>query len=163
MKKEKVRGIHRRQRKDATLPDKEGKSKKTARLFSTAIFAGGCFWCVESAFEVAQKTIAKGIINVESGYSGGKTKKPSYMSHEGHLESVQVTFNPEKTKYKQLLEIFWQNIDPTDEGGQFGDRGHSYTTAIFYSNPKQKKTGGGLKESFRKIKEVRQTNSNKNS
>jgi peptide methionine sulfoxide reductase msrA/msrB len=98
-----------------------------------ATFAGGCFWCMVSPFDEQP-----GIIEVVSGYTGGHTKNPSYeevcSNTTGHYEAVQITFDPEIFPYRKLLELFWQQIDPTDVGGQFNDRGLSYRTAIFYHN-----------------------------
>lgn len=94
----------------------------------TAIFAGGCFWCMEEAF---QET--KGVEDVVSGFTGGSLENPTYSgNHEGHYEAVLVTFDPSVVTYEDLLAIFWHNIDPFDEGGQFCDRGPSYRSAIFY-------------------------------
>ncbi|MEX0920874.1 MAG: peptide-methionine (S)-S-oxide reductase MsrA [Candidatus Pacearchaeota archaeon] len=102
-----------------------------------ATFAGGCFWCMEPAFSNKE-----GVMEVVSGYSGGKEENPSYeevsSGSTGHLEAVQVIFNPEKVSYKEIINIYWQSIDPTDEGGQFADRGPQYKTAIFYHDKKQK-------------------------
>ncbi|MCA9371480.1 peptide-methionine (S)-S-oxide reductase MsrA [Candidatus Woesebacteria bacterium] len=106
--------------------------------YETATFAGGCFWCLES---IVQET--KGVIDAVDGYAGGKETHPTYedvyLERTGHRESVQVTFDSKVISYQELLAIFWQNINPTDAGGQFFDRGHSYTTAIFYHNAQQKK------------------------
>lgn len=102
-----------------------------------AIFAGGCFWCMEPPFEKLD-----GVEAVVSGYTGGQRKNPTY--HEvsegttGHLESVEITFDPKKVSYEDLLEVFWRQVDPTDAGGQFVDRGEQYGTAIFYLNEAQK-------------------------
>ncbi|MGD2279341.1 MAG: peptide-methionine (S)-S-oxide reductase MsrA [Candidatus Omnitrophota bacterium] len=102
-----------------------------------ALFAGGCFWCMEPPFENLE-----GVTEVESGYTGGKTEDPTYeevsSGATGHYEAVLVTYDPSKVSYKKLLEIFWTNIDPTDPGGQFADRGSQYKTAIFYYNEEQK-------------------------
>lgn len=102
-----------------------------------ATFAGGCFWCMVSPFDQQP-----GIIEVVSGYTGGHTKNPTYeevcSNTTGHYEAVQITFDPEIFPYSKLLELFWQQIDPTDAGGQFNDRGLSYRTAIFYHNDVQK-------------------------
>lgn len=102
-----------------------------------ATFAGGCFWCMVAPFEELP-----GIIKVESGYTGGHTENPTYeevcSDTTGHVEAVQITYNPEIFPYEKLLELFWQQIDPTDEGGQFYDRGHSYQTAIFYHTEEQR-------------------------
>lgn len=103
-----------------------------------AIFAGGCFWCMESEFK---NTL--GVVSVVSGYTGGTVEKPSYeqvsSGKTGHAESVEVTYDPEKVSYKQLLDIYWSNIDPTDAGGQFADRGSQYRTEIFYFDEEQHK------------------------
>ncbi|MFP4112500.1 MAG: peptide-methionine (S)-S-oxide reductase MsrA [Candidatus Woesearchaeota archaeon] len=106
--------------------------------YEKATFAGGCFWCVESSFEKHE-----GIVNAVSGYSGGKEEKPTYETvsagRTGHREAVQITYDPELISYEDLLEIFWKSIDPTDDMGQFADKGFQYTTAIFYHNYEQKK------------------------
>lgn len=102
-----------------------------------ATFAGGCFWCMVEPFEERP-----GIISVVSGYTGGKTTDPTYeqvaTNTTGHKEAVQITFDPTVISYEELVELFWQQIDPTDLGGQFHDRGDSYKTAIFYHNDTQK-------------------------
>ncbi|WP_040949164.1 peptide-methionine (S)-S-oxide reductase MsrA [Gorillibacterium massiliense] len=104
-----------------------------------ATFAGGCFWCMVAPFEEQP-----GIFQVVSGYTGGHKPNPTYeevCSHTtGHTEAVQIAFNPEVFSYAKLVELFWQQIDPTDAGGQFHDRGDSYRTAIFYHNEEQRKT-----------------------
>lgn len=92
----------------------------------TAIFAGGCFWCIEKDFEHV-----KGVIEVVSGYIGGEKKNPTYQDHEGHREAVKITFDDTKVSYQTLLDTFWRTVDPTDAGGQFCDRGHAYTTAVY--------------------------------
>ncbi|WAJ26949.1 peptide-methionine (S)-S-oxide reductase MsrA [Antarcticirhabdus aurantiaca] len=92
----------------------------------TAIFAGGCFWCVESDFDHLP-----GVLDTTSGYTGGTLPNPTYENHEGHVEAVRVTYDPAKVSYDTLLKVFWHSVDPTDAGGQFCDRGHAYTTAIF--------------------------------
>ena len=98
-----------------------------------ATFAGGCFWCMEPPFEKLS-----GVVDVVSGYTGGFKKNPTYqeVSHTetGHVEAVQVSYDPTKVSYEDLLGVFWRNIDPTDAGGQFVDRGSSYQSAIFYHN-----------------------------
>lgn len=96
---------------------------------ATAIFAGGCFWCVESDFEKL-----KGVRDVVSGYSGGLKESPTYEDHESHLEAVQVTYDPSVVSYRGLVDYHLRHIDPLDDGGQFCDRGHSYTTAVFAAN-----------------------------
>lgn len=103
-----------------------------------ATFAGGCFWCMVAPFEEMP-----GIIQVVSGYTGGHVENPTYeqvcSDTTGHLEAVQITFDPSIFPYRKLLDLFWQQIDPTDPGGQFHDRGDSYRTAIFYHNEEQRK------------------------
>jgi len=112
-----------------------------------ATFAGGCFWCMVSPFDKID-----GVLKVLSGYTGGNTENPSYeevcRGDTGHYEAVQITFDPNKISYTQLLDIFWRNIDPTDPGGQFYDRGHSYTTAIFYHNESQRQQAEASKKSL---------------
>ncbi len=103
-----------------------------------AIFAGGCFWCMEPPFESEE-----GVLDVVAGYTGGKTKNPTYeqvgSGRTGHYEAIEVLYDPEKISYEQLLKVFWRQIDPTDDGGQFGDRGTQYFTAIFYLDREQKR------------------------
>ncbi|NAP01486.1 peptide-methionine (S)-S-oxide reductase MsrA, partial [Halomonas sp. MG34] len=103
----------------------------------TATFAGGCFWCMVEPFDQRP-----GIHRVVSGYTGGHVENPTYeqvcSDTTGHVEAIEITFNPEVMPYEQLLRTFWQQIDPTDAGGQFNDRGESYQTAIFYHNEQQK-------------------------
>lgn len=102
-----------------------------------AYFAGGCFWCVESDFEKHA-----GILEAISGYMGGKEENPTYeqvsAKQTGHYEAVKVLYDPSKTTYEDLLNIFWRSVNPTDAGGQFADRGPQYLTAIFYVDEKQK-------------------------
>ncbi|AGK54568.1 peptide-methionine (S)-S-oxide reductase MsrA [Bacillus sp. 1NLA3E] len=102
-----------------------------------ATFAGGCFWCMIKPFDEQP-----GIDKVVSGYTGGHVKNPTYQQvcseTTGHYEAVQITFDPKIFPYEKLLELYWQQIDPTDPGGQFYDRGTSYQTVIFYHNDEQK-------------------------
>lgn len=100
-----------------------------------AIFAGGCFWCMESDFEKV-----KGVSSVVSGFTGGAMKNPTYRGgHEGHYEAVEITYDPKIVSYAKLLEKFWKSIDPFDSKGQFCDKGHAYLSAIFTSNIEEKK------------------------
>jgi len=105
---------------------------------ATAIFAGGCFWCMEPPYDKLD-----GVISTTSGYSGGKTKNPSYNEVSnggtGHAEVVRITFDPRKISYTELLEVFWRNIDPTVRDRQFCDIGSQYRSAIFYLDDTQKK------------------------
>ncbi len=105
--------------------------------YRVALFAGGCFWSLESYFEKAPE----GILNVVSGYSGGKSQNPTYENYkyEGHREVVQVTYDPKKISYGELVEYYFRHIDPTDAGGSFFDRGENYTSAIYYENEEEKK------------------------
>lgn len=102
-----------------------------------AVFAGGCFWCMESDFE---KLEGKGVSDVISGYTGGTVKNPTYNGdHAGHYESIEVTYDPAKISYQQLLDYYWVHIDPFDDKGQFCDKGHSYLSAIFVANASERK------------------------
>lgn len=104
---------------------------------ATAVFAGGCFWCVESDFEKLN-----GVAFVISGYSGGVTENPTYREvaseKTGHREAVEVHYDPAVVSYETLVDYFFRHIDPTDDGGQFCDRGESYTTAIFVKSPEER-------------------------
>jgi peptide-methionine (S)-S-oxide reductase len=107
-----------------------------------AIFAGGCFWCMESDFEKLD-----GVTNVISGFTGGKLKNPTYSgNHKGHYEAVEITYNPNKVTYQNLLDHFWVNIDPFDDRGQFCDKGFSYLSAIFVDNDAQRKMAEASKQ-----------------
>lgn len=104
----------------------------------TAYFAGGCFWCITPTFQEFP-----GVESVTSGYSGGAEVNPKYedvkYQRTGHRETIRIDYEETLVSYEQLLEIFLSGVDPFDEGGQFIDRGHSYTLAVFYSNPEEKK------------------------
>jgi peptide methionine sulfoxide reductase msrA/msrB len=114
-----------------------------------ATLAGGCFWSMESSFEKIN-----GVVDVISGYSGGHIKSPTYEEVEaggtGHMESVEITYDPSKISYSQILDVFWRNINPTDPDGQFFDRGSQYRTAIFYHNNEQKRLAEKSKEELGK-------------
>ncbi len=105
---------------------------------ATAIFAGGCFWCMESEFEDKA-----GITDVVSGYAGGTGPKPTYeqvsRGDTGYLEAVEVTYDPSKVSYAELLDIFWSNVDPFDDKGQFCDKGAQYVAAIFVNGAQEQK------------------------
>ena len=113
----------------------ETTSTSTTNL-EKATFAGGCFWCMEKPFEELD-----GVKSVTSGYIGGRTKNPTYENYaaNGHIEAVEILFYPSIISYEKLLDVFWRQINPTDAGGQFVDRGHAYTTGIFYHNDEQKR------------------------
>ncbi len=110
-----------------------------------ATFAGGCFWCMEPPFEKLA-----GVSAVTSGYMGGTTANPTYENYAsgGHIEVIEVTYDPARVSYQELLDVFWRQIDPTDAGGQFVDRGHAYTTAIFYHDQEQRQLAEASKESL---------------
>jgi peptide methionine sulfoxide reductase msrA/msrB len=106
-------------------------------MTQTAVFAGGCFWCTESDFEKVD-----GVTEAISGYTGGHVANPTYeqvsAGGTGHVEAVKVIYDPTKVSYKQLLDVFWRHVDPTDGGGQFVDRGSQYRSVIFYANDKER-------------------------
>ncbi|MCA1053932.1 peptide-methionine (S)-S-oxide reductase MsrA [Rossellomorea aquimaris] len=110
-----------------------------------ATFAGGCFWCMVKPFDELP-----GIIDVVSGYSGGHVENPSYKDvkegKSGHYEVVRITFDPSVFPYQDLLDLYWPQIDPTDDGGQFHDRGEQYRTAIFYHTEEQKEAAERSRE-----------------
>lgn len=103
---------------------------------AVAIFAGGCFWCMESDFDPV-----KGVVSTTSGYTGGHVDNPKYGDvtgeQSGHSEALKIVYNTDETDYKTLLDVFWHNVDPTDDGGQFCDRGDSYRSKIFAVNTDQ--------------------------
>jgi peptide methionine sulfoxide reductase msrA/msrB len=128
-------------KKDKTM------TKQTNQQIAT--FSGGCFWCMEAPFEKLE-----GVSDVISGYTGGTEKNPNYeevaSGKTGHIESIQVLYDPSFITYEKLLEVFWMNIDPTDAGGQFVDRGKQYATAIFYHDDAQKKAAEKAKNELGK-------------
>ncbi|MFN3584019.1 peptide-methionine (S)-S-oxide reductase MsrA [Phenylobacterium sp.] len=105
-----------------------------APALKTAVFAGGCFWSVEKFFEARP-----GVVRAVSGYAGGTVRNPTYMRHPGHLEAVQVTYDPAKVSYAQLVDYFFHHIDPTDTRGQICDFGPSYQTAVFVGSPEERR------------------------
>lgn len=117
--------------------------------YEKATFAGGCFWCMEPPFEGI-----KGVVDVVSGYTGGTVKNPTYeqvcTGSTGHYEAVEITYDPSLISYENLLDIFWQNIDPTDKTGQFDDRGYQYKTAIFFHSDEQKQIAVASKDKLNK-------------
>jgi peptide-methionine (S)-S-oxide reductase len=116
----------------------------------TAIFAGGCFWCVESDFDKLP-----GILETISGYTGGSVKNPTYKQvsagKTGHFEAVQVRYDPKQVSYAQLLNYFWRHIDPLDGEGQFCDRGGQYRSAIFVQTSEQKKEAEASRQHTEKL------------
>lgn len=115
-----------------------GSGSAAEQKLETAIFAGGCFWCIESDFEKVD-----GVVEAVSGYTGGLKKDATYKvvsaGGTGHLEAVKITYDANKISYEKMLHLFWRSIDPTDAGGQFCDRGDSYATAVFATDDKQLK------------------------
>lgn len=111
---------------------------------AVAVFAGGCFWCMEKPFDTLP-----GVLSTTSGYAGGMIEGPSYREVGGgvtqHIEAIHVLYDPAKVSYDRLLEVFWHNIDPTQSDGQFCDRGNQYTTAIFTSDPAERKKAEAAK------------------
>jgi peptide-methionine (S)-S-oxide reductase len=100
------------------------------------VLAGGCFWCMESDFEKLA-----GVTDVISGFTGGTSKNPTYNGdHKGHYEAVEITYDPNKISYEELLRYYWRHIDPFDDQGQFCDKGHSYKSAVFVANKEERST-----------------------
>jgi peptide-methionine (S)-S-oxide reductase len=122
---------------------------KTKTATATAVFAGGCFWCMVHPFDELP-----GVMSVTSGYTGGQKVNPTYeqvsAGDTGHVEAVQIIFDPKQIGYEKLLEVFWRNVDPLDKGGQFCDRGSTYTSAVFYQNDEQKKLAEQSKAAIEK-------------
>jgi peptide-methionine (S)-S-oxide reductase len=110
----------------------------------TAIFAGGCFWCMEEAFEAID-----GVLSVTSGYTGGKSANPTYQEVSGggtgHFEAVDVRYDPEKVTYQQLLDVYWHHVDPFDSIGQFCDKGTQYLSAVFVANDEERQLAESTK------------------
>ena len=131
-------GFQKTNNKDAKQEEKSSLMKTENMKYKTATFAGGCFWCVESDFEKVD-----GVIKALSGYTGGDVPNPTYKQVSaggtGHTEAIQVIYDPDKISYKELLDILWRHMDPTDAGGQFVDRGSQYRPAIFYHSEEQKR------------------------
>lgn len=124
----------------------DGAGEETA----VAVFAGGCFWCMEPPYDALD-----GVISTTSGYTGGSVPNPSYeqvsSGGTGHYEAVKVTYDPDRVSYAELLEVYWPNIDPHDAGGQFCDRGDQYRAAIFWADEEQKRLA---EESKRRVGEI---------
>lgn len=122
---------------------------------AVATFAGGCFWCMEEAYEKVN-----GVTSVVSGFMGGKTANPTYKQvsggNTGHAEVVQVTFDPAKVSYEKLVDWFWVNIDPVDAAGQFCDKGSEYRSAIFYHGDEQKRIAQASKEELQASGKIKQ-------
>ncbi|MES2664404.1 MAG: peptide-methionine (S)-S-oxide reductase MsrA [Pseudomonadota bacterium] len=127
----------------------EDQSSKSSSTTAEAIFAGGCFWCMEPPYDKKD-----GVIETQSGYSGGAVVNPTYeqvsAGNTGHYEVIRVRYNPGKISYQELLELFWVNVDPVDGDGQFCDRGDQYRSGIFYSNDEEKKIAENSREQIGK-------------
>lgn len=128
-----------------------------AEKTETAIFAAGCFWCIQPPFDALK---GKGVIKTTVGYSGGETADPTYKmvsaGGTGHKEVIEVTFDPEKVKYEKLVEIFWKNTDPYDKDGQFCDKGDQYQSAIYFSGEAQKLAADASKKSLIEEKKLKE-------
>ncbi len=111
----------------------------------TAIFAGGCFWCVEDAFDQVD-----GVTETVSGYAGGTAPNPTYGNHEGYVEALKVTYDPAKVTYAKLLDHYWHNVDPFDPAGQFCDKGPAYRTVVFVSDDAEKNLAESTKAEIAK-------------
>ena len=121
--------------------------------YKKATFAGGCFWCMEAPFEKLD-----GVIEVVSGYTAGQKEDPSYeevcSGSTGHAEAIQILYDPSKVTYAELLDVFWMQIDPTDPGGQFADRGSQYRTGIYYHDEEQKDLAEALEEGLAGFRQI---------
>src|SRR2546422_3639121 len=128
----------------AVVSESDGQNSSPAAT-KTAVFAGGCFWCIQPAFDKA-----KGVIKTVVGYSGGTEPNPTYelvtSEKTRYREAIEITYDPAKISYDQLLDIYWRQIDPTQADGQFSDIGPSYRAAIFYGNDDEKKVAEASKE-----------------
>jgi peptide-methionine (S)-S-oxide reductase len=128
----------------------EGQAAESGTM-AKAYFAGGCFWCMEEAFEKVD-----GVLDVLSGYMGGSVKNPSYedvsAGRTGHAESVEVRYDPRKLTYSQLLEVFWRNVDPVTPEAQFCDHGNQYRAAIFYQGEEEKRLAEESKHAIEQSK-----------
>ena len=137
----------------AQTQDKQPLTEAEAKLqgLSVATFAGGCFWCMEGPFDKLE-----GVVSTTSGYTGGQKENPTYKQVStggtGHTEAVQIVYDPVKVSYKQLLEVFWVNHDPTEADGQFCDKGSQYRPGIFYHDEEQKTLAEASKKQIEQIK-----------
>ena len=126
-------------------------AKPADAAYAKAIFAGGCFWCMEPPFDKLD-----GVISTTSGYTGGGVKNPGYeqvsSGRTGHAEAVQILYDPKKVTYEKLLDVFWHNVDPTVKDQQFCDVGNQYRTGIFYVNEEQKRLAEDSKAQLEKTK-----------
>jgi peptide-methionine (S)-S-oxide reductase len=139
----------------ALLPFQAPAQGKPEAGLATAIFAGGCFWCMEPPFDELP-----GVVSTTSGYIGGHTKNPTYpqvsAGTTGHTEAVQVRFDPKKVSYAKLLEVFWRNIDPATPNAQFCDHGSQYRSGIFFLNEEQQRQAVASREQVERTKSFRE-------
>lgn len=128
----------------------------TEGSLTKATFAGGCFWCMEKPFDELP-----GVVDTTSGYTGGTVENPSYYQvsagNTGHVEAVQVTYDPSQVNYETLLEVFWHNVDPVDGKGQFCDKGSQYRSVIFYGDEAQQQAAGESKQALEASKKFSKT------
>ncbi len=129
----------------ASLPASAAAGKADSLNLEKAVFAGGCFWCMQEPFDKV-----KGVVSTVVGYTGGREESPTYeqvsAGKTGHRESIEVTFDPSVISFDEVLNVFWKHINPTQADGQFSDIAHQYTTAIFYLDAKQKEQAEASKE-----------------
>lgn len=128
---------------------KTAQAKKNAH--EVAIFAAGCFWCIQPPYDALKN---QGVISTTVGYSGGFTENPTYeevsSGHGGHREVIEVVFDPQKISYEKIIEVFWKNVDPFNPSGQFCDVGKQYTSAVYYTSEEQRKVAEKTKAAFNK-------------
>jgi peptide-methionine (S)-S-oxide reductase len=140
----------------ATAFGREPAGKTAAGQNEKATFAGGCFWCMEAPFDKLA-----GVVSVTPGYTGGSLKNPTYeqvsAGGTGHAESVQIVFDPARTSYEKLLDVYWHNVDPTVRDRQFCDHGHQYRSAIFYQSEEQHRLALASRAALDKSKPFRDT------
>jgi len=138
------RGTHPPAKRETPAPAAAATARATGTATDTAVFAGGCFWSMEKAFEHQP-----GVISATSGYSGGTVPNPAYedvgSGRTGHAESVQVVFDPARTSYAQLLDVYWHNIDPISTNGQFCDHGSEYRSIVFFRGAEQRRAAEASK------------------
>jgi peptide-methionine (S)-S-oxide reductase len=140
----------------AQNPPAQNQSPTNTAGLATAVFAGGCFWCMEPPFDKLD-----GVVSTTSGYTGGQKKDPTYKEVSaggtGHAEAVEIRYDPKKISYEKLLDVFWHNVDPTVKDQQFCDHGNQYRTGIFYLNDEQKRQAEVSKTALQKSKPFKES------
>jgi peptide-methionine (S)-S-oxide reductase len=140
----------------AQNPPAQNQSPANTAGLATAVFAGGCFWCMEPPFDKLD-----GVVSTTSGYTGGQKKDPTYKEVSaggtGHAEAVEIRYDPKKISYEKLLDVFWHNVDPTVKDQQFCDHGNQYRTGIFYLNDEQKRQAEVSKTALQKSKPFKES------